>query len=176
MRSSTTSPPLLIPTLPADSRAWMRRDLPSRLLPFGALVAGVWMRAGRPAWLGMGAGRLPVQLGFGIAGGVALFIAGAAVQLLTLRVRGAVKVPASTADAALQAGYYALNAPVEEAVFRGLVQGGIGRGHAGLGQGDGRIGSVDQLQSVGQVNGQQVAPRRARQRGRGNNEGGSDGY
>src|SRR2546423_1560961 len=126
MGSSTTPRPQLIPTLPAESRAWMRRDLAYRLLPFGALVAGVWLRAGRPSWLGIGAGRLPVQLGFGIAGGTALFAAAAGVQLLTTRVRGALRVPASRADLALQAGYYALNAPIEEAMFRGLLQGGLG--------------------------------------------------
>ncbi len=126
MGSTTTPRPQLIPTLPADSRAWMRRDLACRLLPFGALVAGVWLRAGRPSWLGIGAGRLPVQLGFGIAGGTALFAAAAGVQLLTMRVRGALRVPASPADLALQAGYYALNAPIEEALFRGLLQGGLG--------------------------------------------------
>jgi membrane protease YdiL (CAAX protease family) len=125
MGSSTTPRPLLIPTLPADSGAWMRRDLPSRLLPFGAAVAAVWLRGGRPRWLGIGGGRPAVQLGFGIAGGAALFAAAAGVQLLTLRVRGAVKVPASGADLALQAGYYALNAPIEEAFFRGLLQGGL---------------------------------------------------
>jgi membrane protease YdiL (CAAX protease family) len=104
----------------------MRRDLPFRLLPVGALVAGVWLRAGRPRWLGIGAGRLAVQLRFGIAGGAALFVAAAGVQLLTARARGAVRVPASGADVALQAGYYALNAPLEEALFRGLLQGGLG--------------------------------------------------
>jgi membrane protease YdiL (CAAX protease family) len=103
----------------------MRRDLRLRLLPFSALVAGVWLRAGRPRWLGVGAGRPAVQLGFGIAGGAVLFAAAAGVQLLTMRVRGAVKVPASGADLALQAGYYALNAPLEEAFFRGLLQGGL---------------------------------------------------
>jgi membrane protease YdiL (CAAX protease family) len=126
METTTTPRPQLIPTLPADSRAWMRRDLAYRLLPFGALVAGVWLRGGRPSWLGIGPGRLPVQLGFGIAGGTALFAAAAGVQLLTMRVRGALRVPASGADLALQAGYYALNAPIEEALFRGLLQGGLG--------------------------------------------------
>ena len=67
MGSTTTSRPLLIPTRPADSGVWMRRDLRLRLLPFGALVAGVWLRGGRPRWLGVGAGRPAVQLGFGVA-------------------------------------------------------------------------------------------------------------
>src|SRR5437588_264101 len=42
MASTTVSRRLLIPTRPADSGVWMRRDLRLRLLPFSALVAGGW--------------------------------------------------------------------------------------------------------------------------------------
>jgi membrane protease YdiL (CAAX protease family) len=103
----------------------MRRDLPFRLVPFAATVAAVWLGARRPRWLGIGAGNPRFQLGLGAAGGAVLFAAAAGVQLLAARARGALRVPASGADVALQAGYYALNAPIEEALFRGLLQGGL---------------------------------------------------
>jgi membrane protease YdiL (CAAX protease family) len=124
-RLKAAAGPTLIATTVSDSAAWMRRDLVQRVLPFGAAVLAVW-GLGRPRWLGMGAGRRPAQLGFGLAAGTVLFPAALAVQLLlTHRVRGAVKVPAGAADAVLQAGYYALNAVVEEAFFRGLLQSGL---------------------------------------------------
>lgn len=125
MRVGTADRPTLIPTRVADSLAWMRPDLLVRLLPMSAAVAVAWLVTRGP-WLGLGPGRIDVQLAFGLPGLVVMFAAAAAMQLRLTRGRGALRVPASTADAALQAGYYVLNGPVEEAFFRGLVQGGLG--------------------------------------------------
>ena len=55
-----------------------------------------------------------------------MFVAATAVQLWLTRRRGALAVPADISDAAFQAGFYVVNGPVEEAFFRGLVQGGLG--------------------------------------------------
>src|SRR5262249_39418020 len=41
------------------------------------------------------------------------------------RRRGSLLVPASASDVALQTSYYLINAAIEEAFFRGLVQGGL---------------------------------------------------
>lgn len=120
----TARRPLLIPNRPRDSLAWMGPDLLLRLLPLSATVAAVWLVA-RPAWLGLGPGDLGVQLTFGLAGGAILFAAAGLVQVGATRVRGSLRVPASAADALLQGAYYLGNAPVEEAFFRGLVQGGL---------------------------------------------------
>jgi membrane protease YdiL (CAAX protease family) len=108
-----------------DSWAWMKRDAPVRLLPFAAIVAVVAV-AVHPPWLGLGAGSAGVQLGFGLAGAPLLFVAATAVQLWLARRRRALSVPRGASDAWLQAMYYAVNGPVEEAFFRGLVQGGVG--------------------------------------------------
>ena len=100
-------------------------DLLIRLLPFSLgclLVEAVW----RPAWLGLGTGGLAWQLGFGAIGAPVMFCAAAAVQLWLTRRRGALSVPANARDAGFQAGFYLLNGPIEEAFFRGLVQGGLG--------------------------------------------------
>lgn len=96
-----------------------------RLLPFAAAYAAV-VAAWRPGWAGWSAGRVDVQLGFGLLAGAALFVAAALVQARLTARRGALRVPASAADLWLQAGFYAVNGPVEEAFFRGLVQGGLG--------------------------------------------------
>jgi membrane protease YdiL (CAAX protease family) len=117
--------PVLLPTGAADSLAWIRPDLLVRLLPFSAVVVAVWLAA-RPAWLGLAAGWLPVQLAFGLPGAVLFFAAACLLQLTVTPRRGSLRVPASRADVALQAAYYLLNAPVEEAFFRGLLQGGLG--------------------------------------------------
>jgi membrane protease YdiL (CAAX protease family) len=90
----------------------MAPDLLRRLLPFAAFAAVVEI-VWRPSWLGFSTG--PV-----------LFVAATFVQLRLARRRGAVSVPAGAADAAFQAGFYVLNGPIEEAFFRGLVQGGLG--------------------------------------------------
>ena len=96
-----------------------------RLAPFAAvsaIVDVVW----RPAWMGVALGRGGVQLAFGVVAAPLLFIGAAAVQRALARRRGAISAPAGPGDAALQAAYYALNAPIEEAFFRGVIQGGLG--------------------------------------------------
>jgi membrane protease YdiL (CAAX protease family) len=115
---------LLVPTRTSDSVAWMRPDLLSRLVPFTAVAAVVWA-IWQPRWLGLGVGRLDVQLGFGLPGAVLFFAASCVLQVVLARHRGSLKVPASSADMGLQAGYYVLNAPIEEVFFRGLLQGGL---------------------------------------------------
>lgn len=112
-------------TRAADTLAWVRPDLAQRLLPFAAVVtvvALVW----RPSWLGVTGGDLRVQLTFGLLGFVVLFLSAALTQSLLTRRRGAIRVPQDGGDALLQGGYYVLNGPLEEAFFRGLLQGGIG--------------------------------------------------
>src|SRR5258708_22377798 len=117
--------PVLVRTDIGDSLAWMRPDLVARLVPFGLVVGVVWL-VWRPSWLGRVPGRLAEQLVFGVAGALVFFAAACLLQVGTTRLRGSLKVPANRADVALQGGYYLLNAPLEEAVFRGLLQGGIG--------------------------------------------------
>ncbi len=99
-------------------------DIVMRLLPFAAafaLVAIVW----RPSWLGLGAGDVAWQLGFGAAGAPVLFVAAMLVQRWLARRRSAMSMPAGTDDAWFQAGFYVVNGPIEEAFFRGLIQGGL---------------------------------------------------
>lgn len=103
----------------------MRADLALRLLPLTAAVAAVWFAA-HPRWLGLSPGWPPAQLTFGLVGGLLFFVAAAALQLwLTKHVRGRLAVPARKGAASLEATYYLLNAGVEEAFFRGLLQGGL---------------------------------------------------
>ncbi|HKA11975.1 MAG TPA: CPBP family intramembrane glutamic endopeptidase [Candidatus Dormibacteraeota bacterium] len=116
--------PQIIPTHTADSLEWMRSDALLRLLPLTAAVAAVWLVA-HPSWLGVAPGWPSAQLGFGLTGLVVFFIAACLVQLALTRRRGSLLVPASVPDVALQTGYYLINAPIEEAFFRGLVQGGL---------------------------------------------------
>src|SRR5438552_3772379 len=66
-----------------------------------------------------------VERARGRAGAVLFFAAACLRQSAIAPLRGSLRVPASRADAALQGGYYALNAPIEEALFRGLLQGGL---------------------------------------------------
>jgi membrane protease YdiL (CAAX protease family) len=113
----------LLLTRPADSLAWIRLDLPTRLLPF-AVAVGVVEAAWRPRWLGLDVGTLPVQLTFGLLGAPVMFFLAALLQLRLSPARGGLRVPAGRDDALLQAGYYVLNGPLEEAFFRGLLQGG----------------------------------------------------
>jgi len=108
-----------------DSWAWMRRDLVIRLLPFAAVSILVAL-ALRPRWIGFTAGDAPAQLAFGLAGAPVLFLAATFVQLRLTRSRRVLSVPRGPGDAWFQAAYYALNGPIEEAFFRGLVQGGLG--------------------------------------------------
>jgi membrane protease YdiL (CAAX protease family) len=103
----------------------MRRDVAVRLVPLTLTVAGLWALR-RPRWLGISSGRRGLQMAAGLAGGAAYFAAGTALQLALTRRRGSLRVPANPQDALLQTGYYLINGPIEEAFFRGLLQGGIG--------------------------------------------------
>jgi len=78
------------------------------------------------AALGLSPGSLGVQLVFAAVAAPLMFAAAAWVQLLLTRRRGVLGVPANSKDAWFQAGFYVVNGPVEEAFFRGLVQGGLG--------------------------------------------------
>lgn len=104
----------------------MRRDLLIRLLPFAAAYVVAYQLLRRPAWLGFSPGRVGAQLLFAAIAAPTLFAASAAVQLWLTRRRGTLSVPARADDALFQAGYYLVNGPVEEAFFRGLMQGGLG--------------------------------------------------
>jgi membrane protease YdiL (CAAX protease family) len=103
----------------------MKPDLLIRLAPF-AVAYGAVQLIWRPAWLGFSPGRIDAQLSFGAIGLPLMFAAAVAVQLLLTRRRGALSVPAAANDAWFQAGFYLVNGPIEEAFFRGLVQGGLG--------------------------------------------------
>jgi membrane protease YdiL (CAAX protease family) len=104
----------------------MRPDLLVRILPFVAAYIAVYLLVTRRAPLGFSAGRLEVQLLFAGVATPFMFIAAAAAQLWLTRRRGVLNVPANGRDAWFQAGYYVVNGPVEEAFFRGLLQGGLG--------------------------------------------------
>jgi membrane protease YdiL (CAAX protease family) len=97
-----------------------------RIVPFTAAYLVAWILSGHAGWLGLQAGDVRAQLLFAAAGVPVMFVAAAAVQLWLTRRRGALSVPADAADAAFQAGFYVVNGPVEEAFFRGLMQGGLG--------------------------------------------------
>ena len=66
-----------------------------------------------------------MQLAFAAIAAPVMFVAAVAVQLWLARRRGALSVPAGADDAWFQAGFYVVNGPVEEAFFRGVVQGGL---------------------------------------------------
>jgi membrane protease YdiL (CAAX protease family) len=104
----------------------MRPDILVRLLPFTAAFVVAYLASGRAGWLGLGGGRLGVQLGFAAIAAPVMFAAAVAVQRWLTRRRGALLVPAGADDAWFQAAFYAVNGPVEEAFFRGLMQGGLG--------------------------------------------------
>jgi len=108
-----------------DSWRWMKPDFALRLLPMTAAFAAVeiiW----RPSWTGFSIGWLSVQLLFGLVTAPILFVAATWVQLLLARRRGGLGAPSGPRDAAFQAGFYLVNGPIEEAFFRGLIQGGLG--------------------------------------------------
>jgi membrane protease YdiL (CAAX protease family) len=103
----------------------MKSDILVRLVPFAAacaLVQVLW----RPAWLGLGAGRLGAQLAFGVVSAPVMFGAAMLVQRWLTHRRKVLSVPSGPGDAWFQAAYYAINGPIEEALFRGLIQGGLG--------------------------------------------------
>ncbi len=104
----------------------MRPDLLVRLMPFAIAFAVAYASSGGAGWLGLGPGNLTVQLVFAAVAAPTMFAAAAAVQLRLTRSRGTLLVPAGADDAWFQAAFYALNGPLEEGFFRGLVQGGIG--------------------------------------------------
>jgi membrane protease YdiL (CAAX protease family) len=124
MATQTPSTRLLLTRIP-DSWAWVRIDILVRLLPFTAAYAVAYGLSGGGGWLGLGAGNLAWQLLFALVAVPVMFAAAAWVQLQLTRRRGALSVPAGAADAWFQAAFYALNGPIEEAFFRGLMQGGI---------------------------------------------------
>lgn len=95
-------------------------------MPFAAVYVVAWLVSGHGRWLGLETGNATVQLVFAAVASPLMLVAAAGVQLWLTRRRGALSVPADTGDVAFQAGFYAVNGPVEEAFFRGLVQGGIG--------------------------------------------------
>jgi len=114
----------VIPGTTEDTLRWVLPDLATRLVPFAAgvaVVGAVW----RPAWLGLTLGDLRVQLAFGLIAFPVMFVLAALLQLPLSRRRGALTVP-DVPDALLQGGYYLLNGPLEEGIFRGIVQGGTG--------------------------------------------------
>jgi membrane protease YdiL (CAAX protease family) len=104
----------------------MRPDLLVRILPFGVAVVAVYLLASRPAWFGVSPGRIAFQLAFGLVAAPIMFVAAMLTQLWLARRRGALSAPSGGGDAWFQAGFYAVNGPVEEAFFRGMLQGGIG--------------------------------------------------
>jgi membrane protease YdiL (CAAX protease family) len=122
---SKASTRLVLTRIP-DTWAWMRHDLLIRILPFALAFAAAYVLASRAAWLGLAPGRLTDQLGFGLIAAPFMFVVAMLAQLWLARRRGALSAPAGGGDAWFQAGFYALNGPVEEAFFRGLVQGGLG--------------------------------------------------
>ena len=89
------------------------------------LFAIAYLASGRAGWLGLAAGDLRVQLLFAAVGMPVMFVAATTVQLWLARRRGALLVPANAGDAWFQAGFYAVNGPIEEAFFRGLMQAGL---------------------------------------------------
>jgi membrane protease YdiL (CAAX protease family) len=104
----------------------MRVDLLVRIVPFAAVYAVAYAWDPHRSSLGFSLGNLGVQVAFAAAGTPVMFLAATAAQLALTRRRGALSVPANPRDAWFQAAFYAVNGPVEEAFFRGLLQGGLG--------------------------------------------------
>jgi len=103
----------------------MWSDVLIRLAPFVIAYAAAVTLFGHAAWLGLSLGDVPVQIIFTAVGVPVMFVAAVAVQLALTRRRGALSVPAGADDAWFQAAFYVVNGPIEEAFFRGLVQGGL---------------------------------------------------
>lgn len=103
----------------------MRSDALVRLLPFAVAYVAAYRLTSGARWLGLGWGSLRVQLVFAIVAMPVLFVAAVLVQVWLTRQRGVLSVPANAADAWFQAAFYVVNGPLEEAFFRGLMQGGL---------------------------------------------------
>jgi membrane protease YdiL (CAAX protease family) len=101
-------------------------DVGVRLAPFGLAYGIAWAVSGHAAWLGFAVGDASAQLVFAAIAAPVMFVAATGVQWLLARRRGALSTPADAGDAVFQAGFYFVNGPLEEAFFRGLLQGGIG--------------------------------------------------
>ncbi len=119
-----TSTRLRLTRIP-DSWAWMWPDVLVRLLPFTAAFAIAYAASGRAAWLGFTLGDVATQLVFAAVATPVMFVAATATQWWLTRRRGALNAPAGAGDAWFQAAFYVVNGPVEEAFFRGLMQGGL---------------------------------------------------
>ena len=104
----------------------MRPDILVRLLPFTIAFAVAYVASAGGRWLGLSAGSVGAQLVFAAVAAPLMFAAAALVQLWLTRLRRALLVPAGAGDAWFQAAFYTVNGPVEEAFFRGLMQGGLG--------------------------------------------------
>jgi membrane protease YdiL (CAAX protease family) len=115
----------LVLTNVAGTWAWIRLDLLVRIVPFMVVFAAVYELDSHRTALGWSAGRPDVQLAFAAVMAPLMFAAAVAVQLWLTRRRGVLSVPANARDAWFQAAFYVINGPVEEAFFRGLVQGGL---------------------------------------------------
>ncbi|MDQ6877626.1 MAG: CPBP family intramembrane metalloprotease [Candidatus Dormibacteraeota bacterium] len=120
------TPTRVVLTRIPDTWAWVRPDFLIRLLPFALASAAVYLLKSRPGWFGLSPGWLGVQLAFGVVMALLMFVAATLAQLWLARRRGSLLVPAAGDDAWFQAGFYVVNGPVEEAFFRGLIQGGLG--------------------------------------------------
>lgn len=100
-------------------------DVLVRLLPFTLAYAAAYVLSGHALWLGLEAGNLLAQAVFVAIGAPVMFMAAVAFQLQLTRRRGALNVPADAGDAWFQGAFYLFNGPIEEAFFRGLMQGGL---------------------------------------------------
>ena len=116
----------LVLTEVTDTWAWVRLDLLVRIIPFVLAFTAFYELDSHRDALGWSVGRLGVQLTFAALAVPVMFAAAVAVQLWLTRRRGVLSVPANARDAWFQAAFYVINGPVEEAFFRGLVQGGLG--------------------------------------------------
>lgn len=96
-----------------------------RLAPFSAAFVIAFMLTSHAPWLGFSAGDLAPQLVFAAAGAPVMFIAATATQWGLTRRRRVLNVPADASDAWFQTAFYLINGPIEEAFFRGLMQGGL---------------------------------------------------
>ena len=102
----------------------MWKDFLIRLLPFTIVIA--WVEIGhRPPWLGISLGRWDAQLAFAAIVAPVLFVAAMVVKVIVVRRLRVIRVPADVGDVWFQAGFYLVNGPIEEAMFRGLLQGGL---------------------------------------------------